>query len=253
MADTPASIACEDGIVIAYHHNSGHAPGVLFCGGFRSDMNGGKATSLSAFCHNRGQQYTRFDYRGHGQSSGVFADSTVGDWLNDAVTILDSVTTGPQIVVGSSMGGWIAFLLARIRPNRIAAIVTIAPAVDMTQRALANLPNEAKRQLEENSVWMRPSEYEPDGYPITQKLLDEGAIHILLNDPIPFEGPVRILHGMQDDVVPWSLSLDILDALVSKDVEITFVKDGDHRMSEPDGIKRLINLVSAISKKLPIS
>lgn len=247
MADTPASIACEDGIVIAYHHNSGHAPGVLFCGGFRSDMNGGKATSLSAFCHNRGQQYTRFDYRGHGQSSGVFADSTVGDWLNDAVTILDSVTTGPQIVVGSSMGGWIAFLLARARPNRIAAIITIAPAVDMTRRTLANLPDDASRQLRENGVWMRPSKYEPLGYPITEKLLEEGASHNLLNDAITFEGPVRILHGMQDDAVPWSLSLEISDALVSKDVAITFVKDGDHRMSTPADIKRLLNLVGDLS------
>ena len=247
MADTPASIACEDGIVIAYHHNPGHAPGVLFCGGFRSDMNGGKATSLSAFCHNCGQQYTRFDYRGHGQSSGVFADSTVGDWLNDAVTVLDSVTTGPQIVVGSSMGGWIAFLLARARPNRIAAIITIAPAVDMTRRTLANLPDDASRQLRENGVWIRPSKYEPLGYPITQKLLEEGANHNLLNDAITFEGPVRILHGMQDDAVPWSLSLEISDALVSKDVAITFVKDGDHRMSTPADIKRLLNLVGDLS------
>jgi len=250
MADTPASIACEDGTKLAYHHNPGREPGVLFCTGFRSDMTGGKAVSLGASCRDRDQQYTRFDYRGHGQSSGVFADSTIGDWLNDTVAILDSVTTGPQIVVGSSMGGWIAFLLARARPHRIAAIVTIAPAVDMTQRTLANLPDDAKHQLEENGVWMRPSEYEPDGYPITQKLLDEGAGHILLNDPIPFAGPVRILHGMQDDAVPWSLSLDISDALVSNDVEITFVKDGDHRMSEPNGIKRLLSMVSAVSAQL---
>lgn len=247
MADTPASIACEDGVKLAFHHKPGHAPGVIFCTGFRSDMTGCKAVSLDSFCQDRGQQYTRFDYRGHGQSGGVFADSTVGDWLKDALTILDSVTTGPQIVVGSSMGGWIAFLLARARPNRIAAIITIAPAVDMTRRTLANLPDDASRQLRENGVWIRPSKYEPLGYPITEKLLEEGASHNLLNDAITFEGPVRILHGMQDDAVPWSLSLEISDALVSKDVAITFVKDGDHRMSTPADIKRLLNLVGDLS------
>ena len=247
MADTPASIACEDGVKLAFHHNPGYTPGVIFCTGFRSDMTGGKAVSLGAFCCDRGQQYTRFDYRGQGQSGGFFADSTIGDWLKDALTILDSIATGPQIVVGSSMGGWIAFLLARARPNRIAAIITIAPAVAMTQRTLANLPNDAKQQLEEKGVWIRPSRYEPAGYPITQKLLQEGINHNLLGDPIKFEGPVRILHGMQDDAVPWSLSLDILDALVSPDVKITFVKDADHRMSRPDDIKRLLNFVDALS------
>ena len=247
MADTPASIACEDGIRLAFHHNPGYSPGVIFCTGFRSDMTGSKAVSLGAFCRDRGQQYTRFDYRGHGQSGGIFADSTVGDWLKDALTILDSVATGPQIVVGSSMGGWIAFLLARARPNRIAAIITVAPAVDMTQRTLANLPDDAKHQLGEKGVWMRPSQYEPAGYPITQKLLEEGINHNLLSDPIHFEGPVRILHGMQDDAVPWWLSLDISDALISNDVKITFVKDADHRMSRPDDIKRLLKLVDALS------
>tara|TARA_A100001037_G_C15082499_1_gene604973 strand:+ start:260 stop:1003 length:744 start_codon:yes stop_codon:yes gene_type:complete len=247
MADTPASIACEDGVRLAFHHNPGYSPGVIFCTGFRSDMTGGKAVSLGAFCRDRGQQYTRFDYRGHGQSGGVFADSTVGDWLKDALTILDSVATGPQIVVGSSMGGWIAFLLARARPNRIAAIITVAPAVDMTQRTLANLPDDAKHQLGEKGVWMRPSQYEPAGYPITQKLLEEGINHNLLSDPIHFDGPVRILHGMQDDAVPWWLSLDISDALISNDVKITFVKDADHRMSRPNDIKRLLKLVDALS------
>ena len=247
MADTPASIACEDGVRLAFHHNPGYSPGVIFCTGFRSDMTGGKAVSLGAFCRDRGQQYTRFDYRGHGQSGGVFADSTVGDWLKDALTILDSVATGPQIVVGSSMGGWIAFLLARARPNRIAAIITVAPAVDMTQRTLANLPDDAKHQLGEKGVWMRPSQYEPAGHPITQKLLEEGINHNLLSDPIHFDGPVRILHGMQDDAVPWWLSLDISDALISNDVKITFVKDADHRMSRPNDIKRLLKLVDALS------
>ncbi|HAT36526.1 MAG TPA: alpha/beta hydrolase [Rhodospirillaceae bacterium] len=250
MADTPASLACEHGLDLAYHHTPGSQPGVMFCTGFRSNMTGGKAISLGAHCRDRGQQFTRFDYRGHGASGGEFIESTIGDWLNDTISMLDSVTEGPQILVGSSLGGWIALLAARARPERVAAIVAIAPGVDMTRRALDKLTDEVKRDLSEKGVWMRPSEYEPEGYPITQKLLDEGANHLLLPGPIPFDGPVRILHGMEDDAVPWQLSLEISDALTSKDVEITFIKDGDHRLSGADDIKRLLATVSTITNRL---
>lgn len=250
MADTPASLACAGGLELAYHSTPGRQPGILFCTGFRSDMTGGKAVSLGAWCRDKGQQFTRFDYRGHGASGGEFIDATIGDWLKDTISILESATQGPQILVGSSMGGWISLLAARALPERIAAIVAIAPAVDMTQRTLANLTEDAKRDLAERGVWMRPSEHEPDGYPITQKLLDESANHLLLPGPIPFDGPVRILHGMKDDAVPWRLSLEISEALTSKDVEITFIKDGDHRLSEPDDIKRLLATVSAVTAHL---
>lgn len=250
MADTPASLACENGPDLAYHHTPGRQPGVMFCTGFRSDMSGGKAISLGAHCRDQGQQFTRFDYRGHGRSGGEFGDSTIGDWLQDTISILDSITEGPQILVGSSMGGWISLLAARMRPERVAAIVGIAPAVDMTRRTTVNLTDDAKRDLAKRGVWMRPSEYEPDGYPITQKLLDEGVNHLLLPGPIPFDGPVRILHGIRDDAVPWRLSLEISEALTSTDVEITFVKDGDHRLSEPDDIKRLLASVGAVTARL---
>jgi len=250
MVEKPASIACKDGTELAYHHSPGNEPGVLFCTGFRSDMTGSKAVSLGDHCRHHNQQFTRFDYRGHGRSGGKFTDSTIGDWLNDALSILDSVTTGPQIAVGSSLGGWISFLMGRARPERLAAILGIAPAVDMTRRVQAGLPNQAKRALEQNGVWMRPSEYEPEGYPITQKLLDEGANHILLPGPIDFAGPVRILHGIKDDAVPWTLSLEISAAMVSQDVEVTLVKNGDHRLSEPADIKRLLNSVDLLTAQL---
>jgi pimeloyl-ACP methyl ester carboxylesterase len=250
MAETPASLACNDGIELAYHHSPGAAPGVIFCTGFRSNMTGGKAIALGAHCRDRGQQYTRFDYRGHGASGGEFTDATIGDWLNDALLVLDSVTEGPQIVVGSSMGGWIAFLMARARPDRIAGIIGIAPAVDMARRNIERLPEEAKRDLAEKGVWMRPSEYEEAGYPITKKLLEEGLGHTLLPGPIPFQGPVRIFHGRQDDAVPWQLSLEISEALETEDVEVTFVENGDHRLSGPDDIKRLLHGVDRLTQQL---
>ena len=143
------------------------------------------------------------------------------------------------------MGGWISFLAANARPEKVAGIIAIAPAVDMTKRALSNLTAEANRELSETGVWMRPSKYDAQGYPITKKLLDEGELHLLLPGPIGFAGPVRILHGMKDDAVPWELSLEIAAALNSDDVHIKLVKDGDHRLSRPNDIQLLLSLVSS--------
>ena len=245
MVNEPASLACIDGTNLAYHHSAGDEPGVLFCTGFRSNMTGKKATSIENWCQSQGQQFTRFDYRGHGKSGGNFRDLTIGDWLEDTISILDSVTDGPQLLVGSSMGGWISFLTANARPEKVAGIIGIAPAVDMTKRALSNLSAEAKRELSETGAWMRPSKYDSQGYPITKKLLDEGELHLLLPGPINFQGPVRILHGMRDDAVPWELSLEIAAALTSDDVQIKLIKDGDHRLSRPKDTKLLLSLVSA--------
>ena len=245
MVNEPASLACIDGNSLAYHYSAGDGPGVLFCTGFRSNMTGKKATSLENWCQSQGQQFTRFDYRGHGKSGGNFRDLTIGDWLKDTISILDSVANGPQLLVGSSMGGWISFLAANARPEKVAGIIAIAPAVDMTKRALSNLNAEAKRELSETGEWMRPSKYDAQGYPITKKLLDEGELHLLLPGPIGFDGPVRILHGMRDDAVPWELSLEIAAALTSNDVHINLVKDGDHRLSRPNDIQLLLRLVSS--------
>lgn len=250
MAAQPATLQRDNGAAIAYHHTPGTGPGVLFCTGFKSDMQGTKALALEADCRARGQQVTRFDYQGHGQSSGDFIGGTIGEWLADTLAVLDSVTTGPQVIVGSSMGGWIALLAACARPERVAGFVGIAAALDMARRIWERIDDATKRLLETEGVWMRPSEYDPAGYPITMRLIEEGRNHLLLPGPIPFHGPVRLLHGQLDDAVPWQLSLDAAAALASGAVEITLIKDGDHRLSRDEDIARLLRTVQEITARI---
>lgn len=250
MTDRSAILQRNEGVAIAYRHRIGHGHGVVFCPGFKSDMAGTKAETLDAFCAAGGRQYTRFDYQGHGESSGDFADGTIGTWLDDTLAIIDQVAKGPQILVGSSMGGWIALLVARARPERIAGLVLIAPAADFTERMWQRLDAPTRRLLETEGVWVRPSEYDPAGYPITMRLIDEGRRHLLLPGPIPFHGPVRILHGIRDDAVPWRRSLEVAEALASEDVEITFVKNGDHRLSEPKDLRRLERSLAEVAERL---
>jgi pimeloyl-ACP methyl ester carboxylesterase len=223
---------------------------VVFCTGFKSDMTGTKALALEASCRSTGQQFTRFDYQGHGQSSGRFIDGTIGDWLDDTLAVLDGVTDGPQIIVGSSMGGWIGLLAARARPARVAAFVGIASAVDLTSRLWERIDDATRHLLETEGVWMRPSEYDPAGYPITMKLVEEGARHVLMPGPIPFTGIVHLLHGQRDDAVPWQLSLDTAAALASDDVTVTLIKDGDHRLSRDHDIERLCQTVESVTRRL---
>jgi pimeloyl-ACP methyl ester carboxylesterase len=213
-------------------------------------MAGTKATALDRFCKSRGQQFTRFDYQGHGKSSGAFIDGTIGDWLADTLAVLDEVTEGPQIVVGSSMGGWIALLAARARPDRVAGLVGIATAIDMTTRLWDRADESIRNQLRTEGVWMRPSEYDPAGYPVTMRLIEEGRSHLLFPGPIRFDGPVRLLHGQRDDAVPWRLSLDIAEALSSDAVEITLMKDGDHRLSRAEDIERIVRAVDEMTARL---
>jgi pimeloyl-ACP methyl ester carboxylesterase len=250
LATKAATLHRDSGAVIAYHHTQGAKPGVIFCTGFRSNMQGGKALALEENCRSRGRQFTRFDYQGHGQSSGDFTECTVGDWLADTLAVLDTVTEGPQIIVGSSLGGWIALLAARARPERVAGIVGLAAAVDLTQRMWNRLDEATRHLLQTKGIWMRPSEYEPAGYPITMKLIEEGRNHLLLPGPIPYSGPVRLLHGQRDDAVPWQLSLDTATALASDSVEITLVKDGDHRLSRPEDLARLTRAVDEMCDRL---
>lgn len=250
MAALPATLDRDNGAAIAYHHTAGAAPGVIFCTGFKSDMQGIKALSLEEDCRKHGIQFTRFDYQGHGQSSGDFIDGTIGEWLDDTLAVLDSVTTGPQIVVGSSMGGWIGLLAACARPGKVAGFVGIAAALDMARRIWGRIDDKTKHLLETEGIWMRPSEYDPAGYPITMRLIEEGRNHLLLPGPIPFKGPVRLLHGQLDDAVPWELSLDTAAALESKAVEITFIKDGDHRLSRDQDIARLLRTVRELQERL---
>ncbi len=241
-------LARADGATIAYRHSPGSEPGVIFCGGFKSDMTGTKATMLDAFCRARGQQFTRFDYQGHGASSGEFEAGTIGQWFADLLAVFEDVTSGPQIVVGSSMGGWMALLLTLLRGDRIGGLVLLAPAADFTTELLwKGLPPEARQQIETDGVWCRPSIYDDGPYPITRNLIEESRKHLVLDHPIPFAGPVRILLGLRDETITVEHVLRTARARTSEDIEITFVKNGDHRLSEPTDQERIRAAVAETS------
>jgi pimeloyl-ACP methyl ester carboxylesterase len=215
-------------------------PGIVFLGGFRSDMAGTKALFLEDYCRRRGRAYVRFDYFGHGRSSGDFAAGTVGRWRDDAIAIIDSLSEGPQILVGSSMGGWIMLLAALARPERVAALVGIAAAPDFTEELLQRrLTPEQHRELNEKGAVALPSDYDPAGYLYTRSLIEDGRRHLVLGAPIAFDMPVRLLHGLADESVPWQLSLRLAERLTSRDVALTLVKDGDHRLSSEPDLARL--------------
>jgi len=239
-ASTPPRILTrENGASIAYHRLEGKSPGVVFMTGFMSDMSGGKALALEELCREVGHAYLRFDYQGHGESSGAFADGTIGIWSEDALAAFDELTEGPQIIVGSSMGGWMMLLTAAKRPDRTAGLVGIAAAPDFTEDLLpSGLTDEQKQEIEENGLVVIPSGYEDD-YVITKALLEDGRNHLLLRAEIPISCPVRLLHGMEDESVPWQTALAIQEKLRSQDVEVIFIKNVDHRLSEDADIDRL--------------
>lgn len=245
-----AILSRRDGTAIAYHATAGKTPGVMFCGGFMSDMTGTKAQALEAHCRAAGRAFVRFDYRGHGQSSGRFEDGTIGAWSGDAIAVLDEVAQGPQIIVGSSMGGWIMLLAALARPERVAGLVGIAPAPDFVTRMWERFSEAARHDLKTKGVYHAPSQYSEEPYAITMALLEEGRDHLILENPVPIHCPVRILHGMDDPDLPWQLSLEIVDKLESEDVAVTFVKHGDHRLSEPADIARLLQMVEILAADL---
>lgn len=231
---------------LAYRATQGRSPGIVFLGGFGSDMTGTKATALEAAARARGQAFLRFDYRGHGMSEGRFIDGAVGDWLEDAEAVFDRATEGPQILVGSSMGGGIALLLALSRPERVKALVGIAAAPDFTERLMwAGMSDADRATLLRDGILKPPSQY-GDPIPITLRLIEEGRRHLLLDRPVPFAGPVRLLHGQCDPDVPWRHSLLTAERLVSADVQITLIKDGDHRLSRPQDLALLIRTVDAL-------
>ncbi len=240
LTAAPAYLSSTDGARVAYVRTTGSGPGVVFLGGFMSDMTGTKATALEAWARDRDRAFVRFDYRGHGAATGAFEDGTIGTWLADALAVLDGATEGPQILVGSSMGGWIALLVARARPERIAGLLGIASAPDFTRRMWREEFGEAERTaVERDGRVTVASEYSEDGYVITRDLLEEAEQHMLLDGPIPVRCPVRLLHGMRDEAVPWETSLLIAEQLEADDVETILVRGGDHRLSEPADLDRL--------------
>jgi pimeloyl-ACP methyl ester carboxylesterase len=243
----PAILARPDGATIAYHRLVGASPGIVFLGGFRSDMTGTKALFLEDYCRRRGQAFVRFDYFGHGASSGDIALGTIGGWREDAIAVIDSLTSGPQILVGSSMGGWIMLLAALARPERIAALVGIAGAPDFTEELLwPRLTPAQREEIMARGRVVLPSEFDPAGYLYTSALIEDGKRHLLLRAPIPLDMPVRLLHGLADASVPWQLSLRVAERLASRDVAVTLVKDGDHRLSIPPDLARLAQTLDAL-------
>lgn len=231
---------------LAYRRLRGRGPGVVFLGGFNSDMTGGKAQHLAAWCARAGRAFLRFDYSGHGASGGRFEDGTIGLWLADALAALDALTEGPQIVVGSSMGGWIALLLALRRPERVRALVGVAAAPDFTEELIwKELSPELRSVIAREGRWMRPSEY-GDPYPITRALIEDGRKHLLLGAPIPIGVPVRLLHGMRDADVPWEMSLRLAERLDGADVRTILVKSGDHRLSTPPDLDLLTSTLAPL-------
>ena len=233
---------------IAYRHRPGKSPGIMFCPGYHSTMDGEKATWLDRVCAEAGHAYTRFDYQGHGGSSGTFRDGTIGQWRDDAIAVLDRVAVGPQVLVGSSMGAWIALLLAAARPERVHALVLIAPAPDFPTRLMwPGLDAAARDALKTDGIWMRPSEFEVDPYPVTMRFIEESRDHEVLDGtPVDVDGPVRILHGTDDEVVPVAHAQACLNAVTSRDVTLTLIKGGDHRLSTPADLQRLADTVSAV-------
>lgn len=222
-------------------------PGVVFIHGLRSDMDGGKAECLHAFCAERGQAYVRFDCRGHGRSSGRFDETVLSDWAADAELVLDRLTTGPQIVVGSSMGGWLMLLTALSRPDRVTGLVGIAAAPDFTRRFRDGLSPDDKATLERDGRIEEPSEYDPEPYVFTKSLLEDGERRCVLDAPFAFGGRMRLLHGMQDDAVPWELSLEIAAKATTSDVRVHLLKDGDHRLSRDGDLALLQATVAELS------
>jgi pimeloyl-ACP methyl ester carboxylesterase len=234
---------------IAVRQRQGASPGLFWLGGFKSDMKGTKAEALDRWAAEKGRACTRFDYSGHGESGSDFRQGTIGRWLEDAIAVYTQFAKGPQVVIGSSMGGWIALLLARALKGKgaapMAGMVLVAPAPDFTEELMwKQFPPDIRKAIEEKGEWMRPSEYSEAPYPITRALIEDGRKHLLLGGLIETGCPVRILQGVKDPDVPWQHAQELVARLARDDVVMTLVKDGDHRLSRPEDIERLIAAVS---------
>ena len=250
-SDRPRRLYRDGDNSLAYHKSSGISPGVVFLSGYQSAMSGAKAVALESACKAQSRAYVRFDYSGHGESDGDFEDCVVSDWLADAVAVLDQCTNGPQVLVGSSMGGWIALLTALARPDRVAGLVGIAPAPDFTEDLIWQRASpEIRATLERDGVYFEPTEYDDAPYPITMKLIEDGRNHLLLERPIPSHCPVRLFHGMRDASVPWTIAARLSDALLTDDVRIFLVKDGDHRLSRDGDVERLCAAVNGLCRQV---
>ena len=236
---------------IAFRRRDGRGPTVVWLGGFRSDMLATKAAALDGRAERNGRAFVRFDYSGHGESGGRFEDGTISRWTQDALAVLEAQVADAPILVGSSMGGWIALLVARERARRglppPAGLVLIAPAVDFTERLMwEHFPQSVRDEIREKGVFLRPSAY-GDPYPITRGLIEDGRNNLLFGAPILPGCPVHVLQGMQDPDVPWRHAMTLLEHLPGDEAVITLIKDGDHRLSRDEDVARLISAVEAIA------
>ena len=228
-------------------------PGIVWLGGFKSDMLSTKAAALDAYAAQEGRACLRFDYSGHGESEGRFEDGTISRWTQESLAMIRGQTEGPQILVGSSMGGWISLLVARAMgadeaAQRLAGLVLIAPAVDFTESLMwAQMPAKIRKQIETEGVWLRESAYSPEPTPITRALIEDGRRNLMFGGAIDTHAPVHILQGMQDPDVPWQHAMTLVEHLAGDNVTLSLIKDGDHRLSRDEDIQALIAAVGQIA------
>lgn len=243
----PHTLERSDGETIAYRRLDGRGPGLFWLGGFHSDMEGTKAEAIAGFAARTGRANLRFDYFGHGASSGEFNCGTISRWRDDALAVLDGLAYGPQILIGSSMGGWIAMLLAHVRPERIAGIVLLAPAPDFTEELMWKMmPADVRRRIMEEGSWFYGNE-DDGGYPITRALIEDGRNNLVLGKMLSLGVPVRILHGTADSDVPWKHGAKLLDA-IDGDVTFTLIKGASHRLSSPAELTLIERTVENVLK-----
>ena len=231
---------------LAYHRLDGTGPTVVFCGGLKSDMEGTKALHLESWARTHGQAFLRFDYSGHGQSSGIFENSCIGDWHDDMLAVVDGLTDGPLVVVGSSMGGWLALLTARARPGRMAGLVTIAAAPDFTEDGWwAGLSAGQRTELETTGRTTLPSDY-MDPFTVTRRMIEDGRRHLLLRDPLHLPVPTRFLQGTNDTAVSMETALRLFGHATGPNIQLTLAKGADHRFSDPDCLRIIETAITGI-------
>ena len=248
---TTLFLDCTNGRRLAYRRHDGQS-GLTFVwlSGFRSDMTGTKVMELEAWAKAEGHGFLAFDYSGHGESAGAFEDGTVSRWREDTIEVIEQCTSGPLVLVGSSMGGWMALLAALALKDRVRAMVLIAPAPDFTDQLMwPDLPDDARNEILDDGIHYQPSEY-GDPLPITHALIEDGSQWTLLDKPITFNGPVRILQGRLDPDVPWSHAFRLVEQMTSDDIVFQLIKDGDHRLSRPQDIARLKHTCAEVAASL---
>jgi len=241
MTESGGILARDTGATIAYRRTLGKNPGIVFIHGLRSDMNGNKALALEAHCKQTGRAFLCFDLTGHGRSSGAFEEGTIGAWAGDVVAAIDDLTAGPQILVGSSLGGWLMLLAALARPGRIAGLMGLAAAPDFTEDLIyAAFSDAQKTELAEQGRVLIDDCYGEQPYAISRGLIEEGRCHLLLRGPIGVHAPTLLIQGQRDEDVPWQTALTLSERLMSQDVRVILHKTGNHRLSEPEDLRLIL-------------